>query len=73
MTPGPRLGGYPLAAQAGLDAGETGTRKAQTADGVQVGGQNSGLRQHGVTVAWDLGVPLEGERELRQGPRQTSE
>lgn len=62
MTPGLRMGGYLLAARAGLDAGEMTATKAQArADGVQVGTQKSGLRQHGVTIAWDLGVPLEGE------------
>lgn len=56
------MGGYLLAAQVGLDASEKAPRKAQAhADGVQVEGQNSELMQHGVTVAWDLEVPLEGE------------
>lgn len=62
MTPGLRMGGYLLAAWAGLDAGQMTVTKAQArADGVQVGTQKSGLRQHGVTIVWDLGVPLEGE------------
>lgn len=63
------MSGYLMVAQVGLNAGEVLPRKEEScSDRVQVGGQNLGVRQHGVTVSQDLGGTPIGRLRDKAGP-----
>lgn len=69
VTPGPCMSGSLMLAQVGLSAGEVAPRKEEScSDRVQVGGQNLGVRQHGVTITQDLGGAPRGRLRAKAGP-----
>lgn len=63
------MSGYLMVAQVRLNASEVPPRKEEScSDRVQVGGENLGVRQHGVTVTQDLGSTPRGRLRAKAGP-----